>query len=95
MIIAFITILIRKKKSDDLMFEIRKIISQDLGNSMQSIQPTSFQTFPIVNRNIMEQNQFAVKGIGQNSKEKLICSDCGFENPVGNRYCGDCGKKLQ
>jgi hypothetical protein len=27
--------------------------------------------------------------------QKLVCSDCGFENSPGNRFCGECGKKLQ
>lgn len=28
------------------------------------------------------------------SKPKVVCSNCGWQNPKGNNYCHDCGTKL-
>jgi beta-lactamase regulating signal transducer with metallopeptidase domain len=33
-------------------------------------------------------------GKASSEENKLFCVECGFQNPVSNKFCGKCGKKL-
>lgn len=42
------------------------------------------------NMNDMQQQQQA----SSSSKPKVVCSECGWQNPKTNNYCHDCGSEL-